>query len=152
MLNTALSTFQFLTSVCKKPFCFRNSNCSCVIRVRVSSPIVVSSTFISQLCFLHYVVEIEVDISITLMPWHCFCIFPYYLYLHMKCEIFWGQVHVSYIFSLHLWCILVSSQGSTTTSGKFSSSGSLLQGELPMGTSESSWTKSTLPLVAVPPT
>ena len=44
-------------------------------------------------------VEMEVHVSITLMSFHCFCIFPYSWHLHMKCQIFLGKMYVSYYFS-----------------------------------------------------
>ena len=45
------------------------------------------------------------------------------------------------IFPLHSWHFLIPSPESTTTSGKYFSGASWPQGELSIGTSESSWAK-----------
>ena len=42
--------------------------------------------------------KVEVNIVITLTPFHYFWVFPYLQHLHIKCEIFWGWALLFYNF------------------------------------------------------
>ena len=125
------------TIISNNSFWQRKHKCLDVSRVNVSVAIVMSSMDILLLCFCPHDIVMKINISIMSVPDCTLWIYPpYSKSLHVKNQMFWDWQVFLIICPLQPWLFLTPKAARRTTSGKFSSGSSWVQGgEQSIGTS-----------------